>query len=85
MAANCSLNGSGSMQATTDAPAASAPCTANDPTPPTPMIVTTSPGVMRAALTADPQPVGTQQASRQARSSGMSDGIGTTEPRATVA
>ena len=73
------------MHATTDAPAASAPCTAKDPTPPTPMMATTSPGTTRAALTAEPQPVGTQHPSRQARSRGTSVGIRTSDSLDTVA
>ena len=57
-----------------DAPACLAPCTALIPIPPMPVMITTSPGCTCAALTADPQPVGTAQPSSAATSRGTSSG-----------
>ena len=55
------------------------------PMPPTPTTTTVSPGRTFAALTADPQPVGTPQPTRTALSSGMSSSTLTTEFWWTVA
>jgi hypothetical protein len=54
------------------APAWAAPCTALMPMPPTPMMITVSPGRTWALLTAEPQPVPTPQPSRHTLSRGRS-------------
>ena len=55
------------------APASNAPCTALRPTPPQPITTTLLPGSTRAVLVTAPTPVITEQPTRHARSSGMSD------------
>src|SRR6056297_1110326 len=72
------LNSTGSMAATTRAPASLAPWTALAPMPPTPTTATKSPGPTSAAYTDEPHPVTTPQPSRHARSRGMSLSIFTT-------
>jgi hypothetical protein len=49
------------------------------PSPPQPTTSTLSPGFTRARLRAAPTPAGTPQATKLARSSGMSRSITTTE------
>src|SRR3954451_2381045 len=78
------LNATGSTAITWLAPAKAAPCTELIPIPPTPMMITVSPGSTLPALTAVPQPVPTPQPVRQATSSGMSSGIFTAERTSTV-
>ena len=54
--ARSTLVGFVSIAITARAPACSAPCTAAEPSPPTPITATTSPGLTPPRLTADPQP-----------------------------
>ena len=56
-----------------------APCTAFMPTPPAPNTTAVWPASTPAAWTAEPQPVGTPQPTRQATSKGRSCGTGITE------
>src|SRR3954451_6504285 len=70
------LNSTGSTTTTFLAPAYRAPWTALLPTPPAPKITTVSPARTPAAFTAEPQPVGTPQPTRQATSKGMSSASG---------
>src|SRR4051794_11574891 len=69
----------GSTPMTCRAPACTAPWTALTPTPPRPTTTTVSPGRTPPVYTADPQPVGTAQASRAAVSIGTCDSIRTQE------
>ena len=66
------LNSTGSMAKIRSAPARRAPCTAADPSPPTPTTATLSPGRTSAAYTAEPQPVVAPHPSRQILSRGRS-------------
>src|SRR5579862_3641092 len=84
LAAISSLNATGSTAITDDAPASAAPCTALMPTPPTPMMITTSPVRTLAALTADPNPVPTPHPSRHTVSRGTSSGTLTSDSSGTV-
>src|SRR5262249_14210647 len=61
------------------APASAAPLTADNPTPPQPMMATVAPGSTLAALNTAPTPVITPQPTSAARSSGMSGSIFTIE------
>ena len=66
------------------APASRAPWIAPLPIPPQPITTTVSPGLTSAVLTAEPQPVVTPQPRRQARDSGRSSSILTTDASDTV-
>ncbi len=66
------------------APEMTAPCRALIPIPPTPTMMTVSPGLTSATLVADPNPVGTAQPMMAAVSNGMSLSILTTESLCTV-
>lgn len=79
------LNATGSTATMFRAPAWSAPCTAFDPTPPTPKITTVSPARTPAAYTEVPQPVGTPQPVSAATSNGMSSSIRTQDAWETTA
>ena len=78
------LNATGSTAMTWAAPACTAPCTAFAPIPPMPITITVWPGCTAAELTADPQPVPTEQPVRHATSRGTSSGIFTAECTDTV-
>ncbi len=67
------------------APAACAPSSADNPTPPRPTIATVAPRGMRALLMAAPTPVSTAQPNRAAMSRGSSGSIFTRVPRETTA
>ena len=54
------------------------------PTPPTPAMATSSPGLISAVCVAEPQPVVTPQPTRQATSNGIDLSIGTTEDSCTT-
>ena len=64
---------------TFNAPAWAAPWTALAPTPPTPITMTVSPALTCPVWTAAPQPVPTQQPSRQAAVKSVSAGTLTAE------
>ena len=66
------------------APAKRAPWIAPLPIPPHPITTTVSPGLTPAVFTAEPQPVVTPQPTRQARLSGRSSSILTTDASGTV-
>ena len=66
------------------APACAAPWTALAPMPPMPWMITVSPGWTSPVFTAEPQPVPTEQPSRQATSSLVSCGTLIAESTATV-
>src|SRR6202035_6092091 len=79
------LNSTGSTTTTFFAPANRAPCTALLPTPPDPKITTVWPARTSPARTAEPQPVGTPQATSAATSKPSHSGILTTEYSCTTA
>ena len=79
------LNATGSTAMTFAAPACTAPWTAFAPMPPMPWMITVSPGWTSPVLTAEPQPVPTEQPSRQATSRLVSSATLMAESTATVA
>ncbi len=77
--ANSRFSSTGSQAMIVVAPAWAAPCTALMPMPPMPITITVWPGRTWAEFTAEPQPVGTPQPTRQITSSGRSSGTFTAE------
>ena len=77
--AKVSLSRTRSTATTEAAPASTAPCTTDSPTPPQPTTATVDPGGTRAVLMTAPTPVVTAQPTRAATSSGSDESIGTTD------
>ena len=77
--ASASFSGTRSTATTDAAPASTAPCTTDSPTPPQPTTATLAPGGTRAVLMTAPTPVVTAQPTRAATSSGNEGSIGTTD------
>ena len=67
-----------------DAPEIRAPCTAERPIPPQPIITTDEPGLTLARLNTAPKPVTTAQPTNDAISSGTSSRILITDASATI-
>jgi hypothetical protein len=73
------------MAITWDAPAATAPITAESPVPPVPITATRSPGRTPAVRQTAPTPLVTAQPSSAATSNGTSEGIWTHDRAGTTA